>query len=103
MRFNFRTNDPISNFFLNEMSASDGSKLGREYAKRAIAVLKRDNKNLDPSNLWRYLKSWNERGGSPFTPEEITTLSRIPAAQPEPKPKPKPEPETFAVRLLEEA
>ena len=103
MRFNFRSKDPISNFFLNEMSAADGSRIGREYAAKAISTLKRDNKNLEPSNLWRYLKAWNERGGSPFSAGEVTALSRIAPAAPEPKAAPKPEPEAFAVRLLEEA
>ena len=103
MRFNFRSKDPISDFFLNEMSAADGSALGREYAAKAISTLKRDNKNLDAGNLQRYLIAWNERGGSPFTRDEMIALSRIAPAARAPKSAPKPEPEAFAVRLLEEA
>ena len=103
MRINHRSRDPISDFFLNEMASADGSKLGREYATKAIATLKRDNKNLDAGNLQRYLVAWNERGGSPFTREEMIALSRIAPAAPTPRPAPKPGPDAFAVRLLEEA
>lgn len=93
--------NPISNFFLNEVAAASGTEMGRKYARTMVATLKRDHTSMDLTQLLGYLVAWNDRGGSPFTLQELHDLAKVEPFQ-KPKPKKRPGPEAFSTRLLED-
>lgn len=92
--------DPVSDFFLNKIPLPDASPVGREYAVAVVQEFKASFSGWD-TGLVPYLLAWNQRGGNPFTREEIAILAETPKLA-KPKRRPKPEPSCFAVGLFGE-
>lgn len=95
-----KTGDPISAFFLDQVSLAEATEIGWQYATEVIGTIKQSNPNIEDFVLRGYIQSWNQRSGSPFGPAEIELLLKTPA-KPRDKKKHKKDASEFATPLFD--